>query len=128
MAASSRDFNERASVDIVALPHWAWNYGSTLRMPYRRQLAAAALRMSEEKTVNNVTLQSLDEELDRENPFIENHAAFDGAHSDFVSRPMVIPLPYGVRERCLCFAPCPDIIFVGTLSVSFSFEFELNVP
>ena len=123
VAASSRDYNEKSSLDIIRIPHWTWNYSSTQRVPYRLQLARRWRTEKHPQSVNNVTLMSLDEALDRENPFIENHDILEDGNCDFVSHPMVIPLPYGVREKCLCFSPIPDIVFVGTLRVCCSLHF-----
>ena len=37
VASSSRSNNEKASLDILALPHWTWNYASAQRLPHRVQ-------------------------------------------------------------------------------------------
>eukprot|EP01084_Bolivina_argentea_P136193 239873_1 len=113
VATSSRKFNQRSSLDIIHIPHWTWNYSSKQRLPYRTQLQLAEKeRLEEEEANTNVATSS--PQLDDDNPFIENRD--QNVSSDFVNRPSVIPLPYGAREGCIAFSPCPHIVFVGLLS------------
>ncbi|ETO18850.1 hypothetical protein RFI_18393 [Reticulomyxa filosa] len=98
-ALSCHSLNKRSCLDVYHLPHWTWNYASAHRVPLRKQM----LHSDNSTTKEGVPMA-------HPNSDYTHVMTFD---KDFVDYPSVIPLPYGARDRGLCFTPAPDIVFVG---------------
>merc|ERR1711991_136611 len=100
-AVTSRLMNRKSSLNIITLPDWIWNYTSVHRKSNFVQQKILKYVKNKYKLDNRNLIKNLSNL-----PF----------NKDFIQIPMIIPLPYGSRERAMTFSNDNNIVSIALMS------------